>query len=395
VGPASVPSVRQRRRRFGRVSISTFLAPPIVESPAPPSTWQTATVRQCLTALAWTIGITAFFGLWQAVERSGLGLTKTSQLVRSPALVAMVVLGVPHVLIGFLFLATSRRARSLRARLHLALLVVAALALCWAYAVAKTSPLASKLPTVALALYFMVHQLRDEAFFYAVHRDGPADIGPERTRRFLAAFTWIVLVTLAGLGIFLYDVYAHGKRPARMGPLDLVLPASLGAWGRGALVAGVVAVLVGCRWWAWARAESAGMFATLRRHAPMATIYGVFLTVLLAGAFAGSVLEAVVLWHVLEWFLFGTQQAGQRERARAAAGPQFAPMGWLARAKGTRRGFLALHLGLSAAVFVVMLVWAYVHHRTGPLGAVVSPAAFYYWTICHVTVSFFPRGGPV
>jgi hypothetical protein len=69
-------------------------------------------------------------------------------------------------------------------------------------------------------------------------------------------------------------------------------------------------------------------------------------------------------------------------------------VGWLARVKGTRRGFLALHLGLSAVVFVLMLVWAYAHHRSAasPLWVVASGEAFFYWTIFHVTVSFFPRG---
>lgn len=376
------------------MSTLTLPAPPLARVNVTRGPWQSATVRQCFTALAWTLGLTAFFGLWAAVERGVLSLPRDLQLVRSLVGVPVVAIGVPHILIGFLFLATSRRTRAPLARLHLGFLVAAGFALCWAYDAASVAPF-NKIPRAAVALYFFAHQLRDEAFFYAAHRDAPAGYGPERTRRFFDAFTWIVLVTLSGIGIFLYDLYAHGKRPARLGPLDLVLPESLGAWERGALVAGLVAVLVGSRWWAWSRAEAAGMFTTLRRHAPMAIVYGLFLTVLLAGALAGAVLEAIVLWHVLEWFLFGTRQAARAEAARKA-GPESGgpPRGWLARAKGTRSGFLTLHLALSAAVFAIMLVWAYTQHRKGPLGAVVSPAAFYYWTIFHVTVSFFPRGRP-
>jgi hypothetical protein len=219
---------------------------------------------------------------------------------------------------------------------------------------------------------------------------------------------------MAGLGIYRYDLYADTK--ARAGPLDYLPLGGLGewaltVWGRGVIVAGVVAVLVGARWWVWSRAERTGLWATLRRHAPMALVYGIFLAVALGGALAGSVLEAIVLWHVLEWFVFGTRQAAQQEVRLAALGvappaPRAlqgvappappGPAGWLARAKGTRRGFLTLHLGLSAVVFVLMLVWAYAHHRSAasPLWVVVSADAFYYWTIFHVTVSFFPRGAP-
>jgi hypothetical protein len=378
------------------MTTTTLLAPP------PPrrawwesGPWWSATVVQSASALAWTIGFALFFGAWYWVERSVLALPQDSRLVRSVIVVPMIALGVPHVLIGFLFLATSRRTRAPLARLHLALLVVAGLALCWAYTAASASLLAHNLPRVAVALYFVVHQLRDEPFFYGAHRDAPAGHAPDRTRRFLSVCTWTLVVTLTGIAIFLYDLYAHGKRPARMGPLDLVLPETLGAWGRGVLVFGVVAALVGGRWWAWSRAEPGGMIAALRRHAPIAIVYWLFLNIVLAGVLSVGVLEAIVLWHVLEWFLFGAKQAGLAE-ARAAAAPagSRAPRGWLARVKGTRSGFLTLHLALSAAVFAVMLVWAYAHHRSGPLGAVASPAAFYYWTILHVTVSFFPRGGP-
>jgi hypothetical protein len=306
----------------------------------------------------------------------------------------MIALGVPHILIGFLFLATSRRTRAPLARLQLGALVVAALGLCWAFALAQSQPALHNLPRVAVALYFVVHQLRDEAFFYAAHRDAPPGHASDRTRRFLSACTWILVVTLAGVAIFLYDLYAHGKRPARLGPLDLVLPETLGAWGRGALVFGVVLVLVGARWWAWSRAEPGGMVAAIRRHAPIAIVYWLFLHVVLAAALGVGVLEAIVLWHVLEWLLFGARQAGGQQAARAAppGGGAPAPRGWLARVKGTRSGFLTLHLGLSALVFAAALVWAYAHHRSGPLNFVASPTAFDYWTIFHVTVSFFPRG---
>ena len=45
----------------------------------------------------------------------------------------------------------------------------------------------------------------------------------------------------------------------------------------------------------------------------------------------------------------------------------------------------------AAIVFTGLLVWAYVDGKSGWLTYVVGPEAFYYWTIAHVTMSFFPR----
>ena len=76
------------------------------------SPWRTTTVRQCHRALAWTIGLTLAFTAWHVVEKWGLDLDKHARLVRSPALVPMVALGVPHFVIAALFLATSAGRRA-------------------------------------------------------------------------------------------------------------------------------------------------------------------------------------------------------------------------------------------------------------------------------------------
>jgi hypothetical protein len=119
----------------------------------------------------------------------------------------------------------------------------------------------------------------------------------------------------------------------------------------------------------------------------MAVVYGLFLRVIAAGAVtgSGSLLASIVLWHVIEWLIFGTRQAARAEAAGALSTT------WLGRVRATKRGFLTLHIGLSAAVFVLMLIWAHGQGRTGPLTAVVDSKAFYYWTIMHVAVSFYPR----
>jgi hypothetical protein len=345
--------------------------------------WRTTTFRQCAKGLAWTLGLTGLFALWYAVEKWGLRLPNENRLVRSPALVPMTILGIPHFLIGFLFLATSRRLRVPGAAWRLAGLAVLSVALCALYAWGGGHYAKSKIPTAAVALYFIVHELRDEAFFFRAYGDAPADVDAARTSRFLAAVTTVLIVALAGIGTFAYDVYSRHR--GRAGVLDYVLPDDTGNAARAVLVLGIAALLAVVAWRAWARREADRVATWVSRSRPMFAVYGLFLLVVLSGLASGTLLEAIVLWHVLEWLFFSVRQIGERE------GKAPRPPGFLAWVKGTRRGFLVLHLGLAALVFVGLAAWAYVYGKSGWLTPVVGPEAFYYWTIAHVTMSFVPR----
>jgi hypothetical protein len=364
---------------------ATAADPRTAAPPLRPPPWRTTTFRQCAKGLGWTLSLTGLFAIWYAVEKWGLRLPNDHRLVRSPALVPMTILGIPHFLIGFLFLATSRRVRAPGSVPRLGLLAALSVALCLVYAWGGGHHAATKIPTAAVALYFVVHELRDEAFFFRAYGDAPADVEAARTSRFLATVTTLLIVLVGAFGVVGYDAYSRKK--GRAGVLDYVLPDATGNLLRAVLVllaAGVVCALL---YRAWTRAEPDRLGAWLRRSRPMLAVYGLFLAVLVSGAVSGTLLEAIVLWHVLEWLFFSVHQIGARE----AAGSAPAPSGFLARVKGTRRGFLALHLGLAALVFLGMVVWVYVDGKTGWLTHVVGPEAFYYWTIAHVTMSFFPR----
>ena len=348
---------------------------------------KTATVDQCARALIWTLGFVGLFALWYLLERYGLGLDKDHRLVHGAALVPMVVIGVPHILIGFLFLATSRKMRSWRSYALLGGYFALGVGLCVLYALAGAHEAVNKIPVAVVTIYFVVHELRDEAFFYRVSGDAPAVAPGARPAGFLDAMTAILIAVVSGVGAWLYDLHAHTKRPPRNGPLDYVFPREVGEGWRALVILVPLVLFVLWQRKRWARAEPGGLGATVRRHKPMAVVYLLFFSVIGAGVGlgSGSLLAAIVLWHVIEWFLFGTRQATRNE------GTGGSPTTWLGRVRGTRRGFLTLHLGLSAVVFVLMLVWAYGQGRTGPLTPVVSSNAFYYWTIMHVTLSFFPR----
>jgi hypothetical protein len=57
----------------------------------------------------------------------------------------------------------------------------------------------------------------------------------------------------------------------------------------------------------------------------------------------------------------------------------------------TPEGFKTLHLGLIGLMLVIGALWTFAFGNTVYLGWMISPVAFYYWTIIHITVSFVPR----
>ena len=246
--------------------------------------WRSATVVQCATALAWTIGLALFFGAWYAVERSVLALPPDSRLVRSAIVVPMIALGVPHILIGFLFLATSRRTRAPLARLHLGLLVVASVALCWAYAAALRVAAGAQPPARGRrALLRRAPAARRGVLL----RRAPRRAGRARARSH-APLPRGVHVDPGG------DV--DGARDLPLRPLRArQAPRAAGAAGPRAARRRSARGGAGrwssawsprwseSRWWAWSRAEPGGMIAALRRHAPIAIVYWLFLNVVLAG----------------------------------------------------------------------------------------------------------------
>jgi hypothetical protein len=353
-----------------------------------PTAWRTTAVRQSLRALAWTLGLTLAFTAWYAVEKWGFRLDKHDRLVRSPAIVPMVALGVPHFLIAALFLATSPRQASAVARLRLLGLLALGAGLAWAYGAAGAQTVRHRLPIAGVMLLFVVHQLRDEAWLFRAYGDGPPGVDPERTRRFADAWTGALLLGIGGG--FLGGLEVWNASHGRIGFVDLVahgvpVAARAAAFAAGGLAAAVLRLA------AWRRSDPDGIRTWLGRIGPLLAVQATFLGVVLAGTVARTLLEALVLWHVMSWMLFALHRI-DAGAASAAASP---PSGWLERAKRTRRGFLELHLGLAAVVFAAMLAWGYGTGKdpASALRLLADPDAFYYWTILHVVTSFAPRAG--
>ena len=110
---------------------------------------------------------------------------------------------------------------------------------------------------------------------------------------------------------------------------------------------------------------------------------GVYLW-LITGLAIGSGPCLLILFHVVGWYVFTCYKLKERGQTSPA-------VGWWTWIRTTLPGFRVLHIGMVIALIAVGVVWNYVFDGQGPLWYVLSPAAFYYWTIAHITVSFLPR----
>jgi hypothetical protein len=88
--------------------------------------------------------------------------------------------------------------------------------------------------------------------------------------------------------------------------------------------------------------------------------------------------------HFVGWYIFGRHMMQQRQ-------PKTKPHSIWLQVRTTLRGFTVLHLGLAALVIGLVMISTYVYGKTGPLEMFVGSKSFYYWTVIHVTLSFFPR----
>ena len=58
----------------------------------------------------------------------------------------------------------------------------------------------------------------------------------------------------------------------------------------------------------------------------------------------------------------------------------------------TQAGFKTLHLGLAVVVIIAIAISTYVFQCRNWMDVVVGGPSFYYWTVLHVSLSFYPRG---
>src|SRR2546425_9064713 len=89
-----------------------------------------------------------------------------------------------HFIVAFLFLLSSRRMRTNVSRAYFAALFVFGLLLCWAFS--SLGAMKSPIGVVLFYGYFMIHDFRDQIFFYKVNRDAPETDEPKKLSKEIA-----------------------------------------------------------------------------------------------------------------------------------------------------------------------------------------------------------------
>lgn len=314
--------------------------------------------------------------------------------IREASEAAMRYLTIPHILIGFFFMASSPKNQSLRKRMWTVGLLLAGVGLCLVYwkGGAKTNVFLY----AGVYYYFLVHELRDEAMFYNVLGGAESIRDKAVFQRMVRALIALIVLAIAAFawsllpfGVFHRKVVADGLVHAGGSWAD-------GAWTDGSLSLGwkiilasgpllvvAVATVVTLRHYAL-RQGYAGAGVLLRTHAPLFRVM-----VGAAGVLGLSLLltqraYSLILFHVVAWYIFAAYQFTRHP-------PKVAPRNVWLWMRTTVRGFKTLHLGMVVILMAIGLVWTLWLGQSPALTWLLAPESFLYWTIMHITISFVPR----
>ena len=314
--------------------------------------------------------------------------------IREASEAAMRYITIPHIIIGFLFLVSSRNNRNLRSRLWTVGLLALGVLLCGLYY--RGGGRTDLVLSVGVYFYFLVHELRDEAMFYTVL--GEAAPIPDK-KLFKNFVRWMVALIVCSLLAIVLAIAPSGLYVEKMTASDTGL-ASLGlaetALFKGTLslpmkiFAGALPVLI----------VAAGYTIILRKYSRafgfgdvksfMQTYDKLFFVMFGVAAVLGLVVlltqrfYALILFHVVAWYIFASYQFSRNP-------PKVQPKGWWQWMRSTPAGFKTLHIGMAAILMAIGLVWTLALNLDPSLDWLLAPESFLYWTIMHITVSFVPR----
>ncbi len=339
------------------------------------------------------------------------------RMFKNPAELPMRLFGLPHFIVGLLFMLSSKRMRGVRSFAWLIGLTALGGAFCMLFA--RFGGTDSPYMLLVFYFYFLIHGFRDEAFFYRAYGDMPKDQLATHSR-IVVVLQGVLLGLLISLLLPAYMLYGrmHPERPEYQAPaLDQLFPAQWPFLLRfvAMLAPMLIVALLALTW--IARQFPDGLRGLWRVHRPILIVFfGSTALILLALGSGPWTFNAVVLMHFVGWYLFGRHSLAKHAAAPApAAPPTIAPAGSVGHAglaaanaarastppaprtglwlwmRTTRPGFTFLHLGLAAIVIVLVALSNYAFGKQDVLEQIVGSKVFFYWTIMHVTLSFFPR----
>lgn len=288
---------------------------------------------------------------------------------------AMRYIGLPHIIIGFLFLVTSRASQTARMRIAILGLLTIGGILCAAYGMAGGK--SNKLAFAMVYLYFLVHELRDQAMFYTVFGDAP----PVRDQRAFGnmvratiaiAASGVVLLVWASLGIF-SPKYSLLDPSHSLAFKIAVAVVSIIGWAAAA-----------CFTMRYHARSFNGVGSMIREHAPFFRLMTGVVGVLGLSLLLTQRPYSLILFHVISWYLF-TCYLLAKKRPGGSAGSFWT---WM---RSSLSGFRFLHNGMVSALLAIGIVWVFGFGKPPVLNWLLAEEAFPYWTILHITVSFARR----
>ncbi len=353
--------------------------------------WTAAAISAC--AMLYVIEKYLVIGTWHLLPNDSL-----YRMFKNPAETPMRLFGMPHIMIGTLFLLSSRRMAGAKSWLTLTGLAAIGVAFCWLFyeygTVEKLEKTASFGQVVArephpVALlifyfYFLIHGFRDEAFFYKAYGDMPKAAGATH-ERLMVVLQMLMLGLLISLALPAYVIYGKFRPEFSHPALEQMFPAS---WPYPFWFAVTFLPMLAIAVFALkriARQFDDGLRGLWRMHWPLLTVFAISTGIIIIALGTGPwTFNFVVLMHFVGWYLFGRYSLNKRPPAQPPKGV----WQWM---RTTRTGFTVLHLGLAAVFILLVAVGVYAYGKQGTLDLLFGSKTFYYWTIMHVTLSFFPR----
>lgn len=361
-------SLASFRRRMTMIATSV----PVPSAAAASVTWRQFQRALLAAAVALGLGVVIY-----AAEK--YLVVPRRRFMENPADVMMRALGLAHFLVGWLYLFSSPRLRSLPALASLSgwTLVGACLCLVFAWLGAHRNPFV----LMAFYSYFLVHEIRDQANLFLSYGEAPPRSPQLASLLFLLRTGMVLLLMTVLIGVHL----VHGRWLERVPPL-VTFPGEF-------LLVGWLGLALSALWTirrAWRLGVA--VFGDFTRMAvalgPLLRVYAAIFLILTLGSTLGSVgLNIVILIHVCTWLVYTQRRLAEasagKERARNAVAGVWV---WL---RSTPAGFLTLHLGLTALVLALMVLRVYAWERSGWISSAVAGSSFPYWGLMHISMAFW------
>lgn len=325
----------------------------------------------------------ALFAAIQAFEMDLGRWNANIRLVPEATEAAMRYISLSHILLAFLYIATSKRMRTIKSwGRFTAMLGVGAL-LCVGYA--RLDTFNQLLAGFFFFGYFLAHDVRDQVFFYFTNGDAPPPRDRAALTRILVWAPFLAIALVLTVPMVVTVVGAATIAPVQKALTGISQPVR---WGLVVILLAATALGIWRLTSGWKRENPGRVALFLRTHRPILLVFAAMFLVLIAGIAIGGHPYTINTIHVAAWYVFTMAQLKKR--------PPAAPVrpftwNWF---RGTRPGFTLMHAGSAVLFIAAGVVWAY-GFRNDPglplFNLVLDKDLFRYWTILHITVSFSPR----